>query len=63
MGSNPIVAIPRRFKVSQAIMLELGIKDTYGVFFPDFGTYVIVSEERGIDDFTGCPENVEWLDN
>jgi hypothetical protein len=43
-------------------MTELGIKDTYGVFFPDFGTFIIMSEERGIDEFDGCPEDVEWLD-
>ena len=37
-------------------------KSYYGVFFPDVGIYIIQSEERGIDQFTGCPENVEWLD-
>lgn len=56
--------VPRRFKIlsSHPIMTQLGLRDTYGVFFPAFGTYVIVSEERGIDDLTGCPEDVEWLD-
>lgn len=66
MGASPIVAtmIPRRFRIlsSSSIMTELGIKDTYGVFFPDFGTFIIMSEERGIDEFDGCPEDVEWLD-
>ena len=56
--------VPRRFKIlsSHPIMVDLGLRDTYGVYFPDFGTYIIVSEERGIDDLTGCPEDVEWLD-
>ena len=48
--------IPRRFKLVQ--------KEIYGVFFPSFGEYIIISEERGIEEFTGCPEekDVVWLD-
>ena len=70
MGSNPSRAtmnekdVPKRFiiRAFHPIMKTLGIKDTYGIFFPDFGTYIIMSEERGIDEFSGCPEDVEWLD-
>ena len=70
-GSNPArdtmkdKDVPRRFIIRPTAfeMKELGLEhDCYGVFFPDFGTYIIASEERGIDDFTGCPEDIEWLD-
>ena len=58
--------IPRRFRIksSNPILVKKGIEigDTYGIFFPSFGTYIIVSQERGVDDFTGYPEDVEWLD-
>jgi hypothetical protein len=58
--------IPRRFKLPAAsrIAKKLQVKECYGVFLPDLGFYVIFSEERGIDEFEGCPEdtNVEWID-
>jgi hypothetical protein len=58
--------IPRRFmaRASSLIMKQIGLDhDCYGVFFPETGTFIIESEERGIDDFTGMPpEDVEWID-
>jgi hypothetical protein len=59
-------AIPRRFKVLAASSLgqRLGVKDCFGVFWPDFGCYTVMSEERGPDEFEGMPEDtdVEWID-
>jgi hypothetical protein len=64
---------PRRFRIPEnsklLTYLRLNIKEGVGVFFPDFGTYLVISEERGLDtlkieDFTGMPEDeeVEWID-
>ncbi len=69
-GSNPVKAtmndVPRRFKLPETsrIAKELQVKECYGVFLPNFGVYVIFSEERGTDEYTGCPEDidVEWID-
>jgi hypothetical protein len=58
--------MPRRFKVLATSTLgqRLGVKDCYGVFWPYFGCYIVMSEERGPDEFEGCPEDddVEWID-
>lgn len=71
MGASPIVAtmdmndVPKRFiiRASHPIMKALGLdNDKFGIFFPDIGEYIIVSEERGYDEFQCCPEDVEWLD-
>lgn len=58
--------IPKRFRITKdsPIAKQLKINECYGLYSPDFGTYIIISEERGIDDFTGMPEDscVEWID-
>lgn len=57
---------PRRFRIhsDSSLARRMGIKEALGVFFPDFGLFIIVSEERGTDEYTGMPEDndVEWID-
>lgn len=57
--------VPRRFiiRAGHPLLKELGLEeDKFGLFFPDFGEHMILSSERGYDDFTGCPEDIEWID-
>jgi hypothetical protein len=57
--------VPRRFiiRADSPEIKDLQFRDDkYGVFMPDGGYYIIISEERGIDEFLGCPEDVKWID-